>query len=327
MATPTPTPTATSTALCDFAITEFSLPSGSAPQYIAKGADGNLWFTDPGLNAIGRITTTGTVTDFTIPTANAGAFGIAAGSDGALWFTEEGAGKIGRISTAGSITEYTSTNFFRPWVIASGPDGALWFTDESSGDVGRITTAGVASPEFAIPGQPGTGDREPYGITTGPDGNLWIADFLGYIDRLTTGGTVTQFSASGSEASDIAAGPDSALWFTLSFQYAIGHVTTAGTVTFDPTPSGGAQSYSQGIAAGGDGAMWFALRASAIGRITTSKVVNECPTPTQIPGGSSLPIGMAAGPDAAMWFTENEAGKIGRIPLSSVGQSTGRRVP
>ncbi|HEX3467951.1 MAG TPA: hypothetical protein VHT05_07745 [Candidatus Elarobacter sp.] len=277
------------------------------------------------MSKIGRISTSGTVTEYATPTANSGPMSVALGSDNNIWFTENTAGKIGKITPAGVITEYTSPNFFRPWLITAGPDGALWFTDQSSGDVGRITTAGVASTEITLPGQGISQTREPYGITTGPDGNLWVADFLGAIDKVTTGGTVTQYLVGSREASDITTGPDGALWFSLSFNYSIGHITTAGVATYFPTPQVGSRSYSQGIATGGDGAVWFALRASAVGRITTAGTVTECPTPTQIVGGTSLPFGITAGPDAAMWFTENSAGKIGRIALSSVTSS--RRQP
>lgn len=43
----------------DGSIQEFSaqLPPGSGPGDVALGADGNIWFTDPGLGAIGRLTT------------------------------------------------------------------------------------------------------------------------------------------------------------------------------------------------------------------------------------------------------------------------------
>jgi virginiamycin B lyase len=183
----------------------------------------------------------------------------------------------------------------------------------------------VASPEYAVPGQGAGNNREPYGIVAGPDGALWITDFLGAIDRMTTSGTVTQFLINGSEPDMIAVGGDGALWYTLSFQYAIGHITTSGTNTFDPTPSGGPQSYSNGIALGLDGAMWFALNASAIGRITTTGSVEECPTPTQVPDGTVLPFGMAAGPDSAMWFTENQGNNIGRIPVTVTPGSKLRR--
>lgn len=85
----------------------FALPAGSLVSQMTRGSDGALWFTDKGLNKIGRITTTGVVTYHTIPTANAGLAGITLASDNALWFTEKNANKIGRITTAGAVTEYS----------------------------------------------------------------------------------------------------------------------------------------------------------------------------------------------------------------------------
>ena len=49
--------------------TEYPLPtSGSLPHSITGGADGNLWFTEVMGNKIGRITPTGDITEFLIPT-------------------------------------------------------------------------------------------------------------------------------------------------------------------------------------------------------------------------------------------------------------------
>ena len=49
-------------------ITEFTAglraDNGSFPNDIAPGSDGNLWFTDFGAPAIGRITPSGTITEF-----------------------------------------------------------------------------------------------------------------------------------------------------------------------------------------------------------------------------------------------------------------------
>jgi len=67
-------------------ITEYPLPTGSnGPNGIAKGPDGNLWFTVWFTGQIGRITTSGVVTEF--PLSNTSAV-IAAGPDGNMWFTE-----------------------------------------------------------------------------------------------------------------------------------------------------------------------------------------------------------------------------------------------
>jgi virginiamycin B lyase len=82
---------------------------------------------------IGRITTTGVVSEYLIPTADAQPDGIVAGPDGALWFTEGCGNKIGRISTVGAIREYPLTNFYCLADIAAGPDRALWFAGYGSG--------------------------------------------------------------------------------------------------------------------------------------------------------------------------------------------------
>ena len=117
---------------------------------IAPGADGNLWFTDPGTTpAIGRITPSGQITEFTTG-LNAGSYpvGIAPGVDGNLWFTDERTGAIGRITPSGQITEFSSgLNVGSiPVGIAPGADGNLWFTDAAATRaIGRITP-GARSP-------------------------------------------------------------------------------------------------------------------------------------------------------------------------------------
>jgi hypothetical protein len=72
---------------------------GAQPADITAGPDGNLWFTEPGINGIGRITLAGVVTEFSAGiSAGASPSGITAGPDGALWFTEPGVNSIGRIT-------------------------------------------------------------------------------------------------------------------------------------------------------------------------------------------------------------------------------------
>jgi virginiamycin B lyase len=301
--------------LASAAITEFSVPSTPSTQLrgITAGPDGALWFTN-GEGKIGRITTSGAVTQFTIPTNGADPAEITVGPDGALWFTEEGAAKIGRITTAGSITEFPvpipAGEDFTLHGITAGPDGALWFTEaghgvasaNDPGKIGRITTAGAIS-EFPIP--VGSG---PFGITAGPDGALWFtvinADRVG---RITTAGTITEFpTPAGGAPAGIVAGPDGALWFTEFNVGKIGRMTTSGSVSEFAIPSGG---HSLAITVGPDGALWF-TEANRIGRITTSGDVTEF----SIPSGSGANA-ITPGPDGALWFTEQTEDKIGRLTL------------
>ena len=60
----------------------------SARSLPRTGPSGALWFTEASGNRIGRITTSGTITEYPIPTASSYPEGIAPGPDSALWFTE-----------------------------------------------------------------------------------------------------------------------------------------------------------------------------------------------------------------------------------------------
>lgn len=61
---------------------------------IIVGKDGAMWFVMSG-NRMGRITTTGALTDY--PTPDTRTYGITAGSDGAIWSPVLG-NNIGRLS-------------------------------------------------------------------------------------------------------------------------------------------------------------------------------------------------------------------------------------
>jgi sugar lactone lactonase YvrE len=183
-----------------------------------------------GSNAIGRITTSGVITQFPIPTASSAPAAIAAGADGNMWFTELDANKIGRITTSGVITEFPiTTPGSQPAEICAGPDGAIWFNELAANQIGRITTAGSVT-EFLVP----TPNAFPEGaeIASGPDGNLWFTEYsVNKIGRLTTSGVFTEFVVPtvDSGPSAIVAGPDGNMWFTEELANKIGRITTGST--------------------------------------------------------------------------------------------------
>ena len=78
-----------------------TLTPNAAPTGMAVGLDGAIWFTENGLDRIGRITTGGTVSEFASPVTGLGLRGIAVARDGSLWFCEPGAGlnpgRIGKL--------------------------------------------------------------------------------------------------------------------------------------------------------------------------------------------------------------------------------------
>ena len=123
--------------------TGFSTPAG-----IASGPDGNIWFTEEAGNNIGRITPSGVITEFPIPTAATLPTAIVTGRDGNLWFTESLVNKIGRVTPTGVFTEFPLPAFLGAFSngIAVGPDGNLWLT-RTNATAARITR--FAPPAFA----------------------------------------------------------------------------------------------------------------------------------------------------------------------------------
>jgi hypothetical protein len=123
--------------------------------------------------------TTHVITEFSIPSATSGPYGIAAGPDGNVWFTDdgyygEGPSAIGQISpTTHAITEFPVSPYpiGAPDGIATGPDGNLWFTN-FNGAIGTINPTTHAITEYVVPYTASS----PVGIAAGPDGNIWFAD-------------------------------------------------------------------------------------------------------------------------------------------------------
>jgi streptogramin lyase len=75
------------------------LSGGMTPFHIAAGPDGNLWFTGyaGSIGAVSRITTSGSVTVFNVPTGFGSIAGIAAGYDGNMWFVGCDPAAVGKL--------------------------------------------------------------------------------------------------------------------------------------------------------------------------------------------------------------------------------------
>ncbi len=145
----------------------FELPGparvrNAAPAAIVAGPDGAVWFTDPALGRIGKITPAGTIAEYDLDVSP---YGLTAGHDGNLWFTSSAG--IGSISAAGEVREFPS----RPPTagqIATGPEGNLWFTGYGYGSAGRMTPSGHFS-WFSL--KTGAAALD---IAAGPDGGIWV---------------------------------------------------------------------------------------------------------------------------------------------------------
>jgi virginiamycin B lyase len=128
---------------------DYVVSSSKRTEQITSGPDGSLWFTEIPYLVIGRLSTSGSLSEFSLLDGSGQLNGITSGPDGALWFTvtdtDNSAEYIGRLSTSGSATFYRldTTGSIDPLEIVAGPNSALYFGQgaESQG-IGKITTTG-----------------------------------------------------------------------------------------------------------------------------------------------------------------------------------------
>ena len=205
-------------------VTQFPLDSSYEPTVdpfgITAGPDGNVWFTEPSGNLIGRITPSGRVTTFAIPTIG-DPISIITGSDGALWFTEMDGNRIGRITTYGMVQDVTapthvsampgnsSSSTSLPYGIAAGADGNIWFTEMGADNIGRVNLSRLVMITPSTPNiTPSTKTASgTFATFVDPQGGYSAGNYTATIawgDNTTSAGTVVAsgngFAVTGSHA-------------------------------------------------------------------------------------------------------------------------------
>lgn len=175
-------------------VTEFTAGLSGIPGPMIAGPDGNLWFTEPTVQKIGRVTPSGIITEFPIGSSPfPGGLDITAGPDGNVWFTDEPLNIVGRITPAGAMTEFAVPEYQAGLSgITTGPDGNLWFTESFANKIGHMDPSGKILDELPIP------DAMFYvgPITAGPDGTVVFTQMsFDYPSRI---GVVSRDSATGS---------------------------------------------------------------------------------------------------------------------------------
>jgi virginiamycin B lyase len=206
-------------AVLDGSSTVFTLPPNAGATDLTFGPDGALWFTDSGLNQIGRLNLQGAVTEYPVPASFVAPHSITIGPDGALWFTSEGA-QLGRLdTTGGGFQSFNLPDFGDPDIqinsITVGPDGNFWICVGSDANkIVRASPSGQVT-EFPLP----TPLSEPLDVVAGPDSALWFTEegaSANKIGRITTNGTLTEYSLPQplSGPVGITVGRDGAIWFT-----------------------------------------------------------------------------------------------------------------
>ena len=152
----------------------FDLPAAdSFPQGLAAGPDGNVWFAESQTIAgstgrIGRITPTGTLTEFPMLNANTRPRGITVGPDGALWFGVSTSGSMDwlclpRFDSASCFTALLGDERHGRWFVA--PAGEV---RTSSRDTTRRKPRSRATSSSTVPAPSASATRVHRVIARGP---------------------------------------------------------------------------------------------------------------------------------------------------------------
>jgi hypothetical protein len=89
---------------------------------------------------VGKVTTSGVITEYDSPIAGGYFFGITTGPDGNVWYAGSAANKIGMVTTTGVFSEYDSpTPSGGPVGIIQGSNYDLWYLESDGNNVVRIS--------------------------------------------------------------------------------------------------------------------------------------------------------------------------------------------
>jgi streptogramin lyase len=196
-------------------VAEIPTGSGTQPNGITVGPDGNIWFTETGAGKIGvvNVSNNDQLLSFTIPTnvvsdpKPAGI--ISTGSGGALWFADE-SGAMGTVNTQ----QVTQLVVSVPAVVSVNPGSTFTVTVADQRASGAVDTTfnGPVTIAFAPSGNPGS---SALGGTTTVNAVNGVATFSGltlnnaangYALQATAGGTNPPSPSSPSNAFDAVVG-------------------------------------------------------------------------------------------------------------------------
>ena len=295
----------------------------SASNLIANGPN-SIVFAEPNINRVGMFTTSGTLSQWVVPTSSAGPNSIAwdGTTPGNLWFTEYHAGNIGRLNlSTNAITEFPlPTGDAQPISIAfDAANNLAYFTaiGREGAFVDSINSGGGIT-EYLQPNA-----YNPGRVIVGGDGNIW-AETSGQLLKMTPGGT---FLASpptiGPVGSGLANGPivsgQPTIWYASGSQvsYVTADGTTAQGTYVEPISFGSIQGLTQGTG----NTMYLTIGSGQYGGMgDANKVAKVVVTGTSVGGfvdqsishEDSMPTGITLGPDGNVWWLEQNPGSLGR---------------
>jgi virginiamycin B lyase len=289
---------------------EYPVREGSQmPTAIAIGMDRTVWFTVDLGDAIGRLRD-GRIEFLPTDIKAIEPVGLAGAPDGSVWFTDNAAHAVSRVAVSGEVTRIPlDTPSVRLGRLAVGADGAVWFAESTGYSISEIRDGKLIRHFYDSP------RGGPYGIAVAPDGTAWASLQSGdQIIRVGTDGAIKAFDlpTAASVPSDVAVGPDGAVWFLEYRTNTIGRLIGDSIQEF---PVGERGAGLSGLAVTPDGAVWFGLlREGSLGRLRDGQIVRF-----RLPRSRAKPYTVVADRDGNVWYADI-TGYVGMLPAHDAQQ-------
>jgi virginiamycin B lyase len=290
--------------------TEYLVEGGAKmPTAIAAGPDGSVWFSVDLSDVIGRLRD-GHIEFLPTGIKAIEPIGLAVAPDGSAWFTDNAAHSISRVAVSGEVTRIPlDTPSVRLGRLAVGGNGVVWFAEETGYSVSEIRDGKLIRHYYESP------RGGPYGVAVAPDGTAWASLQSGdQIIRIGTDGVIKAFDlpSAASVPSDVAIGPDNAVWFLEYRTNTIGRLVGDEIQQF---PVGDRSAALSGLAVAPDGSVWFGmLSEGSLGRLRNGQVVKF-----RLPRSHAKPYTVATDRDGNVWYADI-TGYIGMLPARDAQQ-------
>ncbi len=235
--------------------------------YVTRGPDGNIWFTDYLGKKIGVVNSgDGKIREYQ-PFDNYGfTFGITSGPRRHLFVVVAGFmyGYVAELDTQPRLVKdiRINGNYCWPNAIASGPYDTLWVANSANCPKVTRIDRNRKTVDYPVTASDGV-----WQIARGPDGNMWFtaaynSENQPYIGKITMSGQITEYPID-SQADGIVAGPDGNMWFTQPWVGKIKSMSLDGKIVGDYTLPGAVDGSAPNfqvtdIVKSRDGNLWFA---------------------------------------------------------------------
>ncbi|WGY02935.1 hypothetical protein QI633_04075 [Nocardioides sp. QY071] len=310
-------------------IATYPVPTADARlDSLVRGPDGNLWFAESKGWKLGRITASGSITEFgVVPDGGStGPTELVSGDDGYLYFLTDTSTRLRRATTGGVVEPMAGYNNAQGGYLTAGRGRGVWSSKLGPSDAVLrvwVDPSTNATTGWQLPTSYGT----PTPMAVAADGALWYGDARDHLRRVDDihpdlGGTERSYPAQwvnpNYDTTSLAFGADGALWatgyspgqvFTTAEGGAIGRFDGTRLVSWMLPPlAAGTEPVPLSLVLGPDGALWWAER-EGVGRIAPDGTMSRARI------APWAPREIAFGPDGRLWFIDTGANRVGAITI------------